>query len=788
LSLVLGIAANTAVFVVLYTLQFKELPIKDPSGLVAVTGRNDRDQIRVTPIPAVDALSGPRASLQAVCGYNGGVIVGAEARKVPFQLVTALVTGNCFETFGVNPMLGRTINAEDASLYMQGKPVAVISERFWRRAYAADTSVIGQSLRVDGYELTIIGVMPPGFGGLHVDTGIDLFVPFDSIFPARKDRRPGATHIIGRLTPGTTLDQASAQLSAQWSSILSSVLPAELAASERADLLTVRPNVVSISRGISTYRQTYVRPASIALGLTGVLLILVCVNLGGLLMTRMAARSQEFTLRFALGGSWRRLTSQLFAENFILALGATIFSIPTSLALLAVLVRALPAGTTQPTLTFEPIRMVLYALFVGLTAAVLMTIWPALNLRRHRSSVPSAQRSVTYASGKWGQGILAVQATFSVVLIVGAVFLARSLYLLQHAELGVRTSNVTVLRLLPLPGAYRDLNTAAYYPALLDRLQAMPGVQSVGFSRLFPRLTSESANQAVQLLGEEVSDIRAVLETTSPGFFDTVGIPLRDGRFHSWNDRQTTQPVAIVSERLATALSPDRSPVGRRIRIGGDAANQNLLIVGVVGNASTGNPRNAEAAVVYRPALQTGRLATYPNLLVRSERHSQDIEASVAAILNEYGKEYIHDAEPLKALFDRAPSAERISTTVAMATGMLAIVLAFVGIHGHVSIKVSQRWRELGVRLALGAQPRQLASWILLESLLPTLVGLVVGVILAIFTLPVLKQLMYGVDQSDSISWLFVALSILSATVIATIAPARRIWSSQLADVLKVAE
>ena len=315
LTLALGIGANTAMFSVLNRLAIQRLSVLDPDGLYSLSSYNERGQKRYIPMPTVIDLNRESPFVEA-CGYNGGGIFPIEANGIPTQGLAAFVTGRCFSVFGVRPVLGRGIVDADAPIMTAGAKVVVISDRLWHRLFQRDPGAIGKSMRIDTTEAMVIGILPPGFRGLHVDSGIDVYAPPDSLVPATQGRRPVAQEVLGRLKPGVTARTGVSPVRHDVAGVARAGQGVEPGTPPRVRASSARSFASIRWRGaFRGTRDLFAQPITIILGLTSLLLVLACVNLGGLLLTRLSARSTELGVRLALGGSRARIVQQMLVES-----------------------------------------------------------------------------------------------------------------------------------------------------------------------------------------------------------------------------------------------------------------------------------------------------------------------------------------------------------------------------------------------------------------------------------------------------------------------------------------
>ncbi len=773
ITLALGIGANAGMFTIVNAIVLRPLAIGDPDGLIGVSGRGTLGELRPTLLPALDDLAdGP---LQPLCAYNGGVVLAVEADGAPTQAIGAFMTSQCLSVFGVAPILGRPLQGEDTPLHGPGNHVAMVSHAFWSRMFGSNPDAIGKSIRTEGIELEVIGVLPPGFGGLQADSAAEIFAPFDTVFPAQPARRPGASHLLGRLRAGVTLEQASAELGARWPALLEVIVPDTVSASERERLRSARPRAERIGTGLSFYRDTYARPLTIILGFTGVLLLLACINLGALLLSRLSSRNAELSIRQALGASRWRVSRQMLVESLLLAMAGTVMAVPVAFAVITLLASRLPTGLVGRSVAFTPDTIVFAATALsGLVTGVLMGALPIWIASRRVAPVQSGStRTIAGSTSRLARGLLVLQVALSVVMLVSAGLLTRSLYLLQHTNLGVRTENIVTVRAMPLPNGYAGIENASYYPALIERLRALPGVRSVGLARMFPRVIVQLPGSPTELMGETERNVTALKESASPEFFTTVGIPLLQGRMLSWTDTAESQPVALVSESLALGLAPNGNIVGRRVRHGSVPTDQDVLVVGVVANATMGSPRAADVAVFYRPLLQAGRFANYPSVQLDVAGDLASIAGGIRKAFSEGGREYAHSIDELSAVLERSPSSERMSATLAGAMALLAVLMAGIGLHGLLAYAVVRRTREIGVRMAVGAEPGGIVRMVVGEGLALTLAGLVVGLPVALATARVLRTLMFGITETDPITLVVTIVLFVCVGLGAGLVPAR---------------
>ena len=775
LTLALGIGVNTAMFTILNALALKRLPIERPDELIAIAPLNSRGLPRSTPMSAIGELrDGP---LEQLCAHLVGVVLPVLANNTPVQTGTGFVTGGCFDTFGVKPFIGRAITEEDAPLLGAGAHVALISHRLWTTVYASDPGILGKSILVNNVPASIIGVLPKGFRGLDVDHGIDIFTPFDAVLPAARGRRQLASHLLGRLRPGFTLESAAAEITAKWPAILEAVLPANMAPTERAQLMDSQPRLISFGTGASRIRDQYVRPLTLVFGLTALLLVLACINLGGLLLVRLNSRVGEIAMRLALGGTRVRIARQLLTENLLLSVGGAMLAMPIAYFTASTLVSFVPPVNVPYAISVAPdwrVFSVTAAAAIGVGIAMSgLPIWFAAR-RTAALPVPS-DRTISRAPGRWARALLVAQVALAVVMLVNATLLARSLYVLGAGDLGIKTDKILTIKMWQLPNApYNRADRESYYPPLLEKVRALPGVRAAAIAQVSPRRTTSSLGSPVAFVGEDYANVTTALDTVSPGYFSTLGIRLLAGRDVSWHDTLKTERVGLVSESLARALAPDGNVLGRAIHVRTLPQDLEYVIVGIVADATMGDPRNAHPRVIYDPLLQTNPVvALNPNLVIETT-DAATATSGVRQILQEFGRDYPLEVISLDDLLARAPATERMSATVATAVSGIALVLAVIGVHGALAYSVARRTREIGVRAAIGATPSAAVREVIRDAIVVCGAGVVVGVPLAVMSARTFRTLMFGVTETDPTTLIIIAIVFAAVGGLAALGPARK--------------
>jgi predicted permease len=769
-----GIGATGAMVSVLDALVYRPLSLPDPDALVSISARDARQLPRLMPLITIDHLHAAELPVDGWCGQNRTIepTVPGDGRAW-----VGLLTADCFRVFGVAPILGRGFEARETPLTGAGSPVAVISHSFWQRVFGGEPDVLGRTLIVDSTTMTIVGVMPEGFAGWSKDNPTDVYVPFNAHRTAT-----GSPDFIGRLRPGASVETLRPQVQTMWPALMETVWPEGPTRTQAVAEFT--GEVESYASGRSILQRLYGGPARIMAGLSALLLLLASVNVAGLLVARVAASAPEIAMMRALGAGPLRIAKQLIAECTALVLGGCVLGVPLAYAASAAFVALLPWGNSPWGITLTPDHRVLAALM--LVAVTLVCAIGALPVRLALGGrrVADSARTVAQSGGRLGQVMLVAQVATTVVLVFGAGLIVQSLNALLSTDRGFASTRVLSLRLNATAGGQSRLDQTAYYPALVERLAALPGVESVGFARFFGTINARLTPQPVVFAGETEGTAAGVMEYISPDFFTTLGVPLHAGRDVAWRDLPDSPRVAIVSASLARALDPDGDVVGRRVRYGTAAAAEPMEIVGVVGDVSLGNYRETSVPLLYVPAIQVGE-ARFLTVHLRTSGPPLALAPAAGAAVASLGREQVGLAATLDFLFTNSIVAERMAAVVSTASAVLALVLSCLGLYALLAHAVTRRTREMGIRIAVGATAGQVARLVMGQGVRLVGVGLALGVPLAILMARWVESLLHGVAATDRTALAVCAVLILLTALVASSLPARRAARIEPADALR---
>jgi len=773
-SLALGIGANTAIFSLMDVMLLRSLPVKDPQALVEfVRADADGSQMTNLPYPVYDYFRRDRGSLADVLAIaSSSAAFQDQGSSQP--AAAHEVSGSFFPSLGVSPLMGRTIGPDDDRAGAANR-VAVISYAFWARRFGRDPSILGSAMRRSGERFTIIGIMPPSFFGLDRGAAPDLWVPLAT------DPDPGEVWVLGRLRPGVSVEGARVQLEPVFRQALESMRGelAEYAERERNSFLSQRLLVNPATEGTSGIRWTYwdhLSTVKILLGLSGLVLLIACANLANLLMARSAARSREIAIRIALGAGRWRLVRQLLTENLTVSLAGGSLGVLAAgwghRLLLGFLVRD-PSGVA---LDFElNYRVMTFALMLSAATGLLFGLMPAI--RATRADVYGAIRSGTGQKSAWNillaKGVLAVQIALSMVLLLGAGLFARSLRNLGAADLGLTREHLLLMDVRP--AARSPQARQQFWTHLTGRVSALPGVRSMALAgdAVFG---NGGWNQTVWIArpGQAPLDTHVSENRVGPGFFATAGIPLLAGREFGEQDRANSPLVALVNRSFARRFFGNENPLGKHFGDRGQASSGRYEIVGVVGDAKYGSVREKPRAMVFHPIEQEPPLDS----CVLHVRTVSEPAALVPAIRRETqaidGDALISDVRTLPQIVRGQLRQDRMFATLASFFALLALALGAIGIYGIVAYRVAQRTSEIGLRMALGAQQRDVLWLVLRETLTVLGAGAIVGIPAALGVARLAKSMLFGLQPSDPLTVVCATAILFGVGTLAGFLPARR--------------
>jgi putative ABC transport system permease protein len=768
LTLAIGIGANTAMFSVFDAVVLHPLPYRDPSRLVLLWQKPPHATNEAA-VAAVNYLEWTKqtTSFERLLGVHY-LYFSYRGREESHQLLGAEVSRGFFSSLGLEPVLGREfLPGEETSDHNH---VAILSYGLWRSEFAGDARALGTGVRMNGQSYTVIGVAPPNFNESLALKGIDVWTPL--YFDGNSVMRSNTMGVIGRLKPGVTVQAADREMQ-----LVAKRLESEFPDINRGWSALVMPME---AYGVAKLRSTIV----VLLAAVGMVLLIACVNVANLLLARAEVRYKEIAIRAALGASRGRLIRQLLTETMLLALGGSMAGLAIAYASMRLLIAL--KGVTLPGLERAGLNggVLAFTCAVTVLTGVLFGLIPSRQLLGGdliQAVRESGRSSINTRRGNGSRNALVISETaLSFVLLAGALLMARSLLWLQNESRGFAADHLLTFRVSLARSDFPDAPAmAAYYRALLDRLAAMPGVAGVGASTNLPIDGFLLTGQHFSLPGSVTPPAElpsAACDLIDGSYFRTLGLPLLQGRTFDDHDRDGGPLVAIVSSSLARRFFPGQNPIGRKIMVAslGKSAVEAREIVGVAGDIRYLTRGAEESLEIYLPYAQT----TWPNIYVmlRTTHDPDTLTPSVRAVLREPGlnRQALADLRSMDDRIATLSDKPRFNSFLAVAFAAIAVLLAAVGVYGVVSYSASQRAQEIGVRVALGAAPRDIVCWILGQALWLTSAGLAAGLILYFALSPVLGSLIYGTSPRDALSLLLGVLVLGSLALGASYIPARR--------------
>ncbi len=787
LSLALGIGANTALFSITNAILFRTLPVVEPHRLYTVTINREssasnfiwedlRDQQNIF------------SSAFAWASRRVDASQGGEVRP----LTCAIASGAIFRTLGLQPALGRPFTEEDDKLDQGGGdgPVAVLNHDYWTRAYGADTRVLGQTIRLDGKPFKIIGVAPEGFSGIVVGEKFDVLVPLSAepyLLGPESNMRQRAfwwLTIVGRLAPELSTEVALAQIQSLGASVMERTQPPDWKPEYLKLYLNRSFGLESAARGLASSTEEMKMPVFVLNAVVILVLLIACANVTNLLLARTAVRRREIAVRVALGASRARIVRQMLTESLLLSAAGGLIGLAGAPLAARLLVQTAARGQSEWSLDLRPDATVLaFTAFVSLFCGLLFGVVPAL-----RSSAGQLETALISgagaAIGRLGllrRSLVAVQVALAFVLLVGAGLFISTLRNLVRADLGFRPDGVVFVDLDLAHSGIAPATRGAFHTQLLERLRGMPGVESASASMMTP-LAGSAWQYDVQVPAADggFKSAHTFCNAVTTGFFATLGTPLLAGRDFDAADTANSKLAAIVNESFARQAFGGANAIGKSILkgsaspTGGRSAQQSLEIVGIVRDAKYRSIRAAAPPTVYLAVSQEPLGRTNLTYELRSSLALPALVPAIRAMMTATGPRVSYTVRTLSSAARDSMRTERLIGSYTAIFGALALVLAAIGLYGVLAYSVNHRRGEIGIRVALGATPRDIRGWVVRQCLATVAIGATVGIGLAAWSTALVRSMLYGLEPGDPLVYGAGLAILLAISALAAYLPARR--------------
>ena len=765
LILGIGIGANTAVFSVVDAILLRPLPFHEPQSLAWVAGGDGTGGLSSVSFQVVgfEELQRHAHSFQELTSYMpffGDSDYTLTGRGQPQLISGVMVAENFFQTLGVRPAIGRLFTTDECQ--KGGRPAALLDYAFWRREFNANPGIVGKTVTLNKQAVTVVGVLPPSFDfGSFFSPGLEM----DVFVPAVMDNIRGwgnTLAILGRLKPGVTVAQAQSE---------ARILIHEIKAKNPNDFYLDTATVT----GLRDYISGKLRRSLIVLWCAvGFILLIACVNLSNMMLARSAARGKEFAMRLALGAGRGRLIRQLLAEGAVLAGAGVALGLAIAIAVTRLL--AHQGSVALPLLNSVHLdgTAIAWTIFIAVAAAVLFGFAPAI-----RIFSTNLQEALKDAGPGMSEGrkhdrmrkvLLVSEVALACMLLIGAGLLLRSFLGILNVDLGFQPSRAAVIRV-----RYDDDNNAARRGAvlqqILQRVTALPGMESAGITDMLPLGRNRSWGFApkgkVYPKGESPD---AFVQVVTPGYFRAMGIRLLEGRDFNWQDTSKSESVFIINQTGARRYWPGEDPVGRMSQGPGPGVNR---VIAVVSDVSETTVEDSAVPEIYVPATQNDPEGA--ELVVRTKLPPDTLSSSVMKTLREINPgQPATEFRPLQYLVDHANSPRQFVVMLVTSFALLGLLLASLGIYAVISYSVTRRTQEIGIRMALGAQKRDVLRMVVGQGIMLVLTGVVIGIVGGLALSRSLMSLLYGVKPTDPATFISVSFILVAVALAACYLPARR--------------
>jgi predicted permease len=793
-TLALGIGATTTIFSLVDQVLLRDLPVRDPKQLVMLQyegsntghtsthGGNDKQYFSYPMYRELRDRNSVFSGMIAMLPTQ----VGLQWHDTPGLANAEVVSGNYFDVLGVRPALGRLFVQSDEGP-KGSSPIAVLSFTYWQNRFGSDPSIVNQTVLINGQPFTVIGISAPKFHSAIAGTAPDVFALMDmkpQITPGwddLDDARSVWLNVAARLKDGITVQQAEAGITPLWKALRAEELKAITTKNEDFRMHFVEKSQLTLvegSQGFAGFQDGLRTPLYILAGMVGLLSLMASANVAGLLLVRAAGRVREMSVRYALGATRRRVTQQLIAEGILLGLIGCLFGVGLAPLLSATLLRVIFTNSgTMPLNSSPDIRILGFSIVLSLVLSMLFSITPVLQFWRPNVTPALKQQTVTATGGHvaFRRLTVGVQIGLSVILLVGAGLFIRTLRNLQTVDVGFSTDHLLTFQVDPRMSGYQAEQVGPLYQRMLDTLAAQPGVKSVALTDN-PDLANNDETFNLDVPGIKYEDRRrrnSEWERVSPGYLATLQQPLIAGRFISDADQMGSLHVTVVNEMLAkNYFGAAQAAIGRSFKVGRD--EQLLTIVGVIGDAKHRGVREETEQNFYTSIFQEKRPSSV-EFYVRTYQQPETAVSTIRATMHDIDSKIVLDqmrsmGEQISGIL----STERLLAMLASGFGVLAVVMAAVGLYGVLAFSTAQRTREIGVRMALGATRLNVVKMVMREVLWLGGVSIAVAIPIALVLSQVLRNQLFGISARDPLTIFAVTVTIGLVACAAAFIPARR--------------
>ena len=801
LSLALGIGANTAIFSLIDILLLRQLPVRNPQELVALTkpsvsGTSIGLSTGERPLLTNREFEALRSRTSVFSGMFGAQsnLVKYSVRidgRAPEDVQTRLVSGDYCDVLGATAFAGRVFTTQDER-GPGSAPYAVISYNFWQRRFAGSLSALGSRIHIGKADLTVIGIAQPHFLGEQIGAAPDVWIPLDMqplVMPGRMWLEDDPSHIaekvmwlhaIGRLKPGVSRAQAQANVDVVFKQIVAEEF-AKLSQSQ-PDILKQNLKLYDAAGGMSTLRG-FANPLYVLMGVVGLVLAIACANVANLMLARATARQKEMGIRLALGAGRGRIIRQFLTESLMLAVAGGIGGALIAMSGIELLVGLVEREPGSVMLDIRPDwRVLLFTIGVCLLTGFIFGLAPAWRSARMNVSntLKEAGRGLTGSARRMGAGKLLVagQIALSVMLLIGAGWFVRTLMNLQNVNLGYARGRLVLVDVDLLSAGYKGARLPAVYDEIRDRLGRLPGVHAVTYSQngLFSGSESGDEISVEGFTPKKEDDKGSAFDEVGPGYFSIVGIPILLGRDIDEHDVDSAEPVCVVNESFAKFYFGGASPIGRHVTDEFPDTRKTFTIVGVARDARDHTLREKIDRRFYIAARQgLGGFSPFLSYEVRTSGDPAGVLLAVRREILAFNPDIpIGDVKTMDSMLDKATREERMIAELSGVFGILALLLAATGLYGVLSYAVAQRTNEIGIRMALGAQRGTVVAMILRETVVLIAIGLAAGIPATLLCAKLVKSILFGLQPADPLTLVAALGALLAVGAIAGYLPARR--------------